>query len=323
MPEINSSLNGVTPPISLKQVSQQGLQTPVLSEPAEPLLAQAKAIIPKLQRQPALENLLDPEVLETPLSALSAQQIQAHSALLPRPSGLQLAEGPLAKLSDQDLIDTLMKGENGMGGKRFGTVLRTAEALEMSGVLNGLRQLASRDIQVPASEYDRHISDDAVLVMKGFAKMSPQQIAELKEQAYHHPEREPDLQGAIDKKYYGSADHKQFGALVESLTGGVLSAEEAMAMCPCGGIPGPGPKEIPLARDIPPVARHAMRHDALGFLLTRFGVGPGYGSKTTIFGRNSDDPMAGQVLGIARETFKESSVFPPSKHVAKPERFKN
>jgi hypothetical protein len=86
-----------------------------------------------------------------------------------------------------------------------------------------------------------------------------------------------------------------------------------MAMNPSGGLPGPGMNEIPLIGAFDSVARHAMRHDATGFLLTRFGIGPGYGSPTTPLGLNNSNPLAGQILGIAREAFGKASVLPSPK----------
>ena len=61
-----------------------------------------------------------------------------------------------------------------------------------------------------------------------------------------------------------------------------------------------------------------MRHDATGFLLTRFGVGPGYGTPTTLLGRDKDDPLAGQWLGVLREAVSTSSVLPDTSHVGAP-----
>lgn len=273
-----------------------------------------------LNRHTVSEQLLDPQVLEAPLEQLSQQQLQKNANLVPRPTGMQESQA-LCQLTDHALVQSIMNGSDSQGTKRFHGILRKESDIANSGVLVACRELASRNIEVPASEFNRTISDDSVLVLRGFAHMNANQIHQLKEQAYHHPEVEPEKQAAIDKGYFGSAKHKEFGALVESMTGGILSAEEAMAMCPCGGIPGPGPKEVPLISGVNAVQRHAMRHDALGFLFTRFDVGPGYGSKTTPFGLANDNPMAGQVLGIAREIFKESSVFPDSDHVARSSRF--
>lgn len=288
-----------------------------------------KALFDRVSQRhaPAKDPVGDTAHLESGIDGTPSLKLQQNADQIPRPKGLERSVSlrnlePLCNRSDNEFIEALMKGVGDKGKSRFGDINRGAAAIAASGVLADFRQLETRNIQVPASEYDRSIADDAVLVMKDLAKLSPQQIASMKDQAFKHPEFAAEHQGAIDKKYYGSAKHKEFGALVERLTGGVLSAEEAMSMCPCGGIPGDGHREIPLASSIAPVARHAMRHDALGFLLTRFGVGPGYGSPTTPFGLNSSEPMAGQILGIAREVLREASVMPESGHVAKPERFK-
>jgi len=200
----------------------------------------------------------------------------------------------------------------------FTSPLRGADQIRQSGVLERMARV--QGVKVPASELNRTIEHDAILVQQDLARMSPEQIAKLKEAAYSHPECKADLDPAIKMGHYGSAKHKEYGALIEKLTGGIISAEEAMAMNPTGGIPGPNDKKIPLFADFGPVARHAMRHDATGFLKTRLNVGPGYGSKTTIFGRQSNDPLAGQILGVTREIF-HSSKLPVSDHVAKPGRF--
>jgi hypothetical protein len=195
---------------------------------------------------------------------------------------------------------------------RFTTPVRGANEIRKSGALQEFAKL--KGVKVPTSELNRNIEDDAVLVRQGLAKMTPEQIADLKNKAYENPEVKQDLAESKKRGYYGSAQHKQYGATVEFLTGGVISAEEAMAMNPSGGLPGPGMKEIPLANDISPVARHAMRHDANGFLMTRFGIGPGYGSKTTPFGLHSDSPFAGQYLGVIREAAQPTKL-PSSDHV--------
>lgn len=306
-------------------LSNQGVSN-VTPKPAAPLnvpVSNPEAFARVLNQKPA-PSVLDSNLLEGPLQQASTLTLQTNSYHVPRPEALnqvnQLNHG-LQELSNQDLIDTLMQGKNTNGTSRFQSVNRNAQQIENSGILQALKELDSRQIQVPASEYDRTIADDSVLVMKDLAKLSAPDIHKLKESAYQHPERAEELEGAIGKKYYGSAKHKEFGALVESMTGGVISAEEAMSMCPCGGIPGAGASEVPLIGNIDAVARHAMRHDACGFLLTRFGVGPGYGSPTTPLGLNNSNPLAGQILGIAREMFNVSSEIPDGQHVAKPERF--
>ena len=201
---------------------------------------------------------------------------------------------------------------------QFSSPLRGADQIRQSGVLEQMERL--QGVKVPASELNRTVEHDAILVQQDLSRMTPEQIGKMKEAAYNHPECKADLDAAIKMGHYGSAKHREYGALLEKLTGGVISAEEAMAMNPTGGIPGPNAKKIPLFADFGPVARHAMRHDATGFLKTRLNAGPGYGSKTTIFGRKSNDPLAGQILGVAREIF-HSSKLPASDHVAKPGRF--
>lgn len=279
-----------------------------------------------LKRQPAQTNLFDPALFEASLNKTSAAQLQQQASGIPRPTQLLDSRSQLtgkegfAAMKDQELVLTLMRGQSDSGKSRYTGVLRNAEQIAASGILQDIQLLDARGITPPASEFDRSPADDAVLVMRDFGKMSPHQIEAMKEQAYRHPEIASDLEGAIEKNHYGSERHKAFGALVEKLSGGILSAEEAMSMCPCGGIPGDGPKEIPLISTLDPIARHAMRHDATGFLLTRFGVGPGYGSKTTIFGREKNDPLAGQILGVAREILNASEL-PNGVEVATPGRF--
>ena len=310
-----------TPIVRTESVSAPAEQAPeqATAQKAAPNRAAFERV---LQRQPVVQNLLEPELLEAPLNRVSSQKLRQQAARVPRPQGMMLADSPLTRLGDRKLVETLMKGENGEGVPRFGNINRSGKAIEASGLLGALQLLADRQIEVPASEFNRSTADDAVLVMTGFARMSPAEIEAKKQAAYEHPEVKTELEGAIAKKFYGSEKHKEFGALVEALTGGVLSAEEAMAMYPCGGIPGPGADEVPVINGLGAIQRHAMRHDALGFLLTRFEVGPGYGSKTTVFGRQNTDPLAGQLLGVARELFKDSSVSPESGHVAGPERFR-
>lgn len=317
MPDINRLSEN---PPQLSQVNKAPAPVAPPSEGNAPVAVKAAA--PPIAAGPQADTLLEPRVLEGALEQASTRQIQRTASVLPRPAFLLAIENPYAHLSDKALVETLMQGRDNRHQPAFKGILRKEKEIAGSGVLRGLKELAARGIEVPASEFNRSTSDDAVLVMKGFAKLSPAQIHQLKEQAYHHHEVASELQGALDQNYYGSAQHKVFGALVEQLTGGVLSAEEAMAMCPCGGIPGDGAKEVPLVSKIDAVQRHAMRHDALGFLMTRFGVGPGYGSKTTPFGLSSDNPLAGQVLGIAREIFHESSVFSSGEKAATPDRFK-
>jgi hypothetical protein len=183
---------------------------------------------------------------------------------------------------------------------------RSPEEIRESGVLDAFAKLEG--VEVPKSELHRTVEHDSILVQQGLSKLKPEEIDKMKKSALKHPEVERDLEKAMKAKHYGSARHRQYAELIQELTGGVLSIEEAMAMNPSGGIPGAGMKELPILGSLDPVARHAMRHDATGFLLTRFGVGPGYGSKTTAFGLSKDNPMAGQMLGMLRETLNPSSL---------------
>lgn len=168
------------------------------------------------------------------------------------------------------------------------------------------------------SEFSRTLDHDMREVLQGFKLMSHEDLNAKKAAAYQHPEALADKPKAIASGYYGSDQHKQYGALVSQLTAGILSPEEAMAMNPSGGLPGPGLKEVPLLGRIDAVARHAMRHDATGFLLTRFGVGPGYGTPTSPIGLDKDNPLAGQWLGVLREAVGTASVMPDTSHVGAP-----
>jgi hypothetical protein len=224
-----------------------------------------------------------------------------------------------APLSNSEMIERLTHNQSLEGQRQFGTVLRGADVLEDSGVLDQFKQL--QDIEVPESERDRTIDDDAVLVMQGLSKLTPKEIEDMKEAAYNHEEGQAAVKEALEVEHYGSANHKEYGALVERLTGGVLSAEEAMAMNPTGGLIGPGSTILRHLDGIDSLKRHALRHDATGFLINRFGVGPGYGSKTSFIGRDSTDPLAGQILGWARELLDGPSDFEDSSSVATSGRF--
>lgn len=273
-----------------------------------------------------------PEQTGAQIQATPSAKMCSAAAKLPLPKGLAQAlavisgQGPtqgvaLTNLGDRELVQTLMRSED-VQGCRFTSIRRDASEIERSGVLEDFKHLASRNLSVPASEFDRSLEDDAVLVMTDFAKMSPQQIHELKEAAYKHPEVQKDLPKAIERGYYGSDQHKQYGAIVEALTGGVISAEEAMAMNPTGGIPGPGANEVPLVGSFDAGLRHAMRHDATGFLITRFNVGPGYGSENTVFALGKNNPLSGQVLGLLREAVGSPSELPNFQYVAQSGRYR-
>lgn len=224
-----------------------------------------------------------------------------------------------APLSNSEMVERLTHNQSLDGQQQFGTVLRGADVIADSGVLDQFKQLEG--IEVPESERHRTIDDDAVLVMQGLSKLTPQEIEDMKEAAYNHEEGQASVKEALEVEHYGSANHKEYGALVERLTGGVLSAEEAMAMNPTGGLIGPGSTILRHLDGIDSLKRHALRHDATGFLVNRFGVGPGYGSKTSFIGRESTDPLAGQIYGWARELLDGPSDFEDSSNVATSGRF--
>lgn len=235
------------------------------------------------------------------------------------PEGAEAAE-PAQQPKGDSNSDMIAKMKAEEAATRLGGsgAKRTPDEIRESGVLDAFAGLEG--VEVPKGEGERTVADDSVLVRQGLARMTPEQIEMTKEKAYANPDVEKDLPGAIESKHYGSARHREYGELVQELTGGVISAEEAMAMNPSGGIPGDGNKELPFAAKIGPIARHAMRHDATGFLMTRFGIGPGYGSKTSFVGRESTDPLAGQLLGIVRE-FVMPSQLPDGEEAGKSGRF--
>ena len=242
--------------------------------------------------------------------ALGGEELEKEQA------PLQISE-PLNPVSNAHMQE-LMRSEQESGpmdGAR-----RDARDIEESGVLQRFAALEGQE--VPESEYDRTIEHDAILVQQGLAGMSAEQIDQKKQAAYlENKHYEEELAAAVEKRHYGSVAHRQYGELIEELTGGVISAEEAMAMNPCGGLPGPGATELPLMARIEPIYRHAMRHDATGFLLTYFGVGPGYGTPTSMIGLNAFNPLAGQILGAARE-MNIASELPEGETAAKPTRFR-
>ncbi|MFY0565416.1 FG-GAP-like repeat-containing protein [Archangium lansingense] len=100
---------------------------------------------------------------------------------------------------------------------------------------------------------------------------------------------------------------RQYGEAMERMTQGALSAGEAIALNPSGGLVGPGDGWMTQALEvttgwIPGVKAHGVLHDAAGFLAGRdgFGVGPGYlYLGYNFFGMSKTLPIAGQVEGIA------------------------
>jgi hypothetical protein len=101
---------------------------------------------------------------------------------------------------------------------------------------------------------------------------------------------------------------RQYGEAMERFTGGALSAGEAIALNPTGGLVGPGDGFLAQVLDvttgwIPGVRAHGVLHDAAGFLANTtegFGVGPGYlYLGHNFFGMSKTNMVAGQVEGIA------------------------
>lgn len=300
----------------VQNTSKIKLSTPVSSVSQPPPVEQPKSSQPPLKRLPSFHSsklLLPDDQLSSKIEHSSAPKLEKT---------FQSLQKHLKRQSGQlDLFQNILKCQDDQGQNRYQSIVRDSKELERSGILKDLQQIEAPGPDSNQSELFRSIEDDARWVLNDFKKLTPDQIGELKEKAYQHPEVERDLAESVKMKHYGSDKHKQYGKLVEQLTGGIISAEEAMAMNPTGGLPGPGATEIPLIGRIGAVARHAMRHDACGFLLTRFNVGPGYGTETTPLGLDKSNPLAGQWLGIAREAFVEESIFEDSSGVATPHRF--
>jgi len=326
---VPQALNVSAPP-AIKPPSGPEKNAAALANASEPPVAKAN---PKAFSTPAADQDSVPANAEIhhKIEKASPNKILENASTIPIPKGLAQVmaiisgRGPtggvaLSSLSDKDLVHSLMRSED-VHGNRFIKINRNAAEIERSGILSDFKALAARNIAVPESEFDRSLADDAVLVMTDFAKMTPQEIHTLKENAYKHPEAVRDLPLAIERGYYGCNQHKQYGAIVEALTGGVISAEEAMAMNPTGGIPGPGADEVPLVARFDSGLRHAMRHDATGFLITRFNVGPGYGSEEGLVSLGKHNPLSGQVFGLLREAIGEPSTLPNFDYVAQSGRY--
>ncbi|HEX5749738.1 MAG TPA: FG-GAP-like repeat-containing protein [Archangium sp.] len=97
---------------------------------------------------------------------------------------------------------------------------------------------------------------------------------------------------------------KQYGEMVERVTGGAISAGEAIALNSTGGLVGPGGGLATQVLDtltgwIPGVRAHSVLHDTAGFLRTSFDAGPGYLYVTAdFFNMSAKNPLAGQVEGL-------------------------
>jgi hypothetical protein len=112
-----------------------------------------------------------------------------------------------------------------------------------------------------------------------------------------------------------SASQLRYGRAVEIITGGKISAQEAIALNPSGGLVGPGNGVLEQVLDpttgwIPGIRVHAVVHDASGWLASGakdsytiggLGVGRGYFyAGYNLFGLEKTNMVAGQVEGIAR-----------------------
>ncbi len=148
---------------------------------------------------------------------------------------------------------------------------------------------------------DRTVEGDATQIQEQIAKIPEKIFRDMKKAAMANPKVKQQVkQAKLRFDFYGSRIHKEYGATVETLTGGRITAEEAMRMNPSGGIAGAG--LIGIAFDFGPLHRHAIWHDACGFLRTAFNVGPGYG------GDDSDSPLSGQFEGIGREMNQDANI---------------
>jgi hypothetical protein len=156
---------------------------------------------------------------------------------------------------------------------------------------------------------DRTIGDDATRVQTEISRIPDKVFRMMKNAALSSPSKF-ERKGAEFVGFYGGKQHRDYGAYIEHLTGGAITAEEAMAMNPTGGIAGPG--LIGISFESGPMHEHAIRHDATGFLWTFFNIGPGYG------GNSPTSPLSGQVEGIRREIQIGKSELPDASGVGKP-----
>lgn len=156
---------------------------------------------------------------------------------------------------------------------------------------------------------DRTVGDDAARVQLEISRIPAKVFKMMKNAALASPSMF-ERKGAELVGFYGGAQHRQYGAYIAELTGGAITAEEAMAMNPTGGIAGPG--LIGISFHSGPLHEHAIRHDATGFLWTFFNIGPGYG------GDNPESPLSGQVEGIRREMQRGKSDLPEYDNVGAP-----
>lgn len=110
---------------------------------------------------------------------------------------------------------------------------------------------------------DRSLCEDALRVRAEIEKIPRPVFEHMKSHALTSNKFSVmEIAGAKADPYFGSAQHREYGAYVAKLTGGAITAEEAMRMNPSGGLSGPGVASDGTHHD------HAIRTDATGFLLS-------------------------------------------------------
>ncbi len=106
-----------------------------------------------------------------------------------------------------------------------------------------------------------------------------------------------------DSEHWGSREQMIFGDMIAMNLDPNLLPSFAALLSPTGGITGPGAIDIghlipeSVASDVV-VGIHSAVHDAAGYLLNNFGIGPGYEYAGNGI-LSSDSPISGQVSGIA------------------------
>lgn len=106
-----------------------------------------------------------------------------------------------------------------------------------------------------------------------------------------------------DNEHWGSREQMIFGDVVSMNLDPSLMPAFAAMLSPTGGITGPGAidighliPELVASEDV--IGVHSAVHDAAGYLLNNFGIGPGYEYAGNGI-LSSDSPISGQVSGVA------------------------
>lgn len=228
------------------------------------------------------------------IGGLAANQMSGPLGDLGNQLSTQLGLGPMGVSALQGALNGAVAGAvsgavaggiyGGVGGVFSGAVGGLGD-----GALNGAINGAAAGLWDELS-YD--LSDARGDVMRDMAGLSDEELSARVSEMMGDAEIQADLQRSLDGGFYGSELHQRYGATVEYLTGGRISAEQAMALNPSGGITGPGMSGLELGG---PVGNHAVRHDAQGYLFNNFSAGPGYGGLFPSF------PGSGQIVGSLRE----------------------